>query len=164
MSLPSNKSQVLKLQAAIKFESNDISGCKILIDQCRADDTDTLVNHACLLFKDGKHSEACAKYNEAMKIMGYSAELAYNIALCHYMMRQYVPSLKFIAEIIERGIRDHPELGVGMATEGIEMRSVGNTQTLHETYLIEAFNLKAAIEYQLKNCMLLDFFFSAFQE
>lgn len=28
---------------------------------------------------------------------------------------------------------------------------MGNTLTLHETALIEAFNLKAAIEYQLKN-------------
>lgn len=41
-----------------------------------------------------------------------------------------------------------------MTTEGIDVRSVGNTLTLHETALIEAFNLKAAIEYQLKNCKL----------
>lgn len=57
-----------------------------------------------------------------------------------------------LADIIERGIRDHPELSIGMQTEGIEVRSVGNTLTLHETALTEAFNLKAAIEYQLKNC------------
>lgn len=44
------------------------------------------------------------------------------------------------------------ELSVGMTTEGIDVRSVGNTLTLHETALVEAFNLKAAIEYQLKNC------------
>ncbi len=44
-----------------------------------------------------------------------------------------------------------PELGVGMVTEGMEVRSVGNTLTLHETALIEAFNLKAALEYTLKN-------------
>lgn len=44
------------------------------------------------------------------------------------------------------------ELGVGMTTEGIEVKSVGNTLVLHETALIEAFNLKAAIEYQLKKC------------
>ena len=43
------------------------------------------------------------------------------------------------------------ELSVGMTTEGIDVRSVGNTLTLHETALVEAFNLKAAIEYQLKN-------------
>lgn len=47
---------------------------------------------------------------------------------------------------------DVVELSVGMTTEGIDVRSVGNTLTLHETALVEAFNLKAAIEYQLKNC------------
>ena len=46
-----------------------------------------------------------------------------------------------------------------MTTEGIDVRSVGNTLTLHETALIEAFNLKAAIEYQLKNCT---YFFNNF--
>lgn len=44
-----------------------------------------------------------------------------------------------------------------MQTEGIEVRSVGNTLTLHETSLTEAFNLKAAIEYQLKNSKLMLF-------
>ena len=48
-------------------------------------------------------------------------------------------------------LREHPELSVGMQTEGIDVRSVGNSLTLHETALVEAFNLKAAIEYQLKN-------------
>ena len=71
--------------------------------------------------------------------------------LSHYRLKDYAPALKHIADIIERGIREHPELSVGMQTEGIEVRSVGNTLTLHETALIEAFNLKAAIEYVLKN-------------
>lgn len=46
------------------------------------------------------------------------------------------------------------ELGIGSNAEGIEVRSVGNTLTLRETALIEAFNLKAAIEYEMKNCNL----------
>jgi tetratricopeptide repeat protein 30 len=33
----------------------------------------------------------------------------------------------------------------------VQVRSVGNTLTLHKTALIEAFNLKAGIEYLLKN-------------
>ena len=49
--------------------------------------------------------------------------------------------------IIERGVREHPELSVGSNTDGIDVRSVGNSQLLQETQLIEAFNLKAAIEY-----------------
>lgn len=39
-----------------------------------------------------------------------------------------------------------------MVTEGMDVRSVGNTLLLHETCLIEACNLKCAIEYKFKNC------------
>ena len=35
-------------------------------------------------------------------------DTCYCIALCHYMMRQYASALKYISEIIERGIKDHP--------------------------------------------------------
>ncbi|KAG7237934.1 hypothetical protein CRUP_025618, partial [Coryphaenoides rupestris] len=73
------------------------------------------------------------------------------MALCFYSMKNYSQALKHIAEIIERGIREHPELSVGMTTEGIEVRSVGNTLILQQTALVEAFNLKAAIQFQLKN-------------
>lgn len=41
------------------------------------------------------------------------SELAYNVALCHYKLKQFGPSLKNLAEIIERGVREHPELSVG---------------------------------------------------
>ena len=43
-----------------------------------------------------------------MQILGYKADLSYNIALCNYMMHQYAPALKHIADIIEKGIREHP--------------------------------------------------------
>lgn len=42
-------------------------------------------------------------------------------------------------------------MGVGSNADGVEIKSVGNTQTLRETALIEAFNLKAAIEFSMKN-------------
>lgn len=108
-----------------------------------------------------------------------SAALSYNIALCHYSLKNYNQAVKYIEEIIERGIREHPgaaalgvsllfsvpatlpltagfffllpELSVGLTTEGIDIHSVGNTLVLHQTALVEAFNLKAAIEYQRKN-------------
>ena len=40
-----------------------------------------------------------------------------------------------------------------MQTEGIEIASVGNTMTLQESTLVEAFNLRAAIEFIMKNCL-----------
>ena len=82
---------------------------------------------------------------------GYQCDIAYNIALCYYKLKQLAPSLKHIADIIEKGVREHPELGVGSNSDGVEVKSVGNTQVLRETALIEAFNLKAAIEFTMKN-------------
>ncbi|CAH1273720.1 intraflagellar transport protein 70A-like isoform X1 [Branchiostoma lanceolatum] len=145
------QAKILKLQAAIKYGEEDLSGAKSLVEQGPSEDPDTDINLGCLLYKEGRYEEACHKFTTAMQILGYKADLSYNIALCYYSMRQYAPALKHIADIIERGIRDHPELSVGMTTEGIDVRSVGNTLILHETALIEAFNLKAAIEHQLKN-------------
>ncbi|KAI8492712.1 Tetratricopeptide repeat protein 30A [Branchiostoma belcheri] len=148
---PAYQAKILKLQAAIKYGEEDLSGAKSLVEQGPSEDPDTDINLGCLLYKEGRYEEACQKFTTAMQILGYKADLSYNIALCYYSMRQYAPALKHIADIIERGIRDHPELSVGMTTEGIDVRSVGNTLILHETALIEAFNLKAAIEHQLKN-------------
>lgn len=148
---PKYHGKVIKLQAAIKYGEDDLPGAKSLVDQCPASDPDTEVNLGCLLYKESRYEEACEKFNTSMQLSGFKPDLAYNIALCNYQMKQYAPALKHIADIIEKGIRKHPELSVGMTTEGIDVRSVGNTITLHETALIEAFNLKAAIEYQLKN-------------
>ena len=38
-------------------------------------------------------------------------------------LKDFAPALKHIADIIERGIREHPELSVGMQTEGIEVKA-----------------------------------------
>ena len=92
-----------------------------------------------------------------MSQMGYQPSLAYNIALCYYRMKQYTQARKNIIEIIEKAIREHPELGVGSGThspdEELDVHSVGNSQTLQETAIIEAENLKAAIEFEMKNSM-----------
>jgi len=106
-----------------------------------------VINQAAVLFKDQKYGEARARYTEAMKMLGDLPELSYNIALCHYKQKQYGAALQNVASIIEKGVREHPELSVGSRTDGIEVRSVGNSPALRETCLIEAFNLKAAIEF-----------------
>eukprot|EP00164_Ancoracysta_twista_P001866 GFYU01002454.1.p1 GENE.GFYU01002454.1~~GFYU01002454.1.p1 ORF type:complete len:669 (+),score=188.50 GFYU01002454.1:138-2144(+) len=148
---PEYSHRMLLLQASIKYESDDLAGCQSLLEMCIAEDPDTVVNKGCVLYKEGKYEEARAKFQDAMNTLGYQAQLAYNLALCCYKQKQHGNSLRYIAEIVERGVREHPELSVGSTTDGIEVRSVGNSQTLSETALVEAFNLKAAIEFLLKN-------------
>ena len=120
---------------------------KSLITQMPPDSAEATVAQGCILYKEEKYDEAREKFNEALNQQGYQCDIAYNIALCYYKLKQLAPSLKHIADIIEKGVREHPELGVGSNSEGVEVKSVGNTQTLKETALIEAFNLKAAIEF-----------------
>lgn len=76
----------------------------------------------------------------------------YNVALCYYKKKDYTQAMKIMQEIIEKGIKEHPELSVGSNQDGLDVRSVGNSQTLKETALIEAFNIKCAIYYMLRNC------------
>lgn len=148
---PEYQVKITKLQAAIKYGEDDLSGAKALVDQCPSQDSDTELNQACILFKECHYEEACKKFVAALQVTGYKAETCYNIAVCFYMMKQYSASLKYINEIIEKGVQEYPDLDVGMTTMGLDTRSVGNSLLLQETGLVQAFNLKAAIEYQLKN-------------
>ena len=143
--------RVLMLQSIIKYEQDDLAASKGYLDQCHSDDPDVIINYAAIAFKEGNFANARTQYSEALNTMGYQADLAYNVALCYYREKQYGPALRTIAEIIDKGIRNHPELSVGSNTDGIEVRSVGNSAVLKETCLIEALNLKAAIEYEMKN-------------
>ncbi|XP_061761633.1 intraflagellar transport protein 70A isoform X2 [Nerophis ophidion] len=142
--------KMIKLQASIKYFEENYSAAKSLVEQLPQEDPDYVYNMGCLLYQDANYEDACKKFTSAMQVLGYVPALSYNVALCYYRMSNYAQALKYIGEIIERGIREHPELSVGLTTEGIDVRSVGNTLVLHQTALIEAFNLKAAIEYQLK--------------
>lgn len=145
------KKEVDALLVATAYEQDDLPGCRRQLEKCSSDDPDILVNEGCILIKEGDYEAAKGKLQEALNILGPQADIHYNLALCHYRTRQYGPALKYIAEIIERGVREHPELSVGSASEGLEVRSVGNSQVLKQTALVEAFNLKAAIEYVMKN-------------
>ena len=99
-------------------------------------------------------------YLDLLKVHGYQADICYNLASAFTELHQYDQSLKYIGLIIEKGITEFPEFNVGMVTEGVDVRAIGNSEKLHASHLIEAFNLKAAIEYRLKNCKPLTFLFS----
>ncbi|CAB1119336.1 unnamed protein product [Ectocarpus sp. CCAP 1310/34] len=148
---PQYQQRMVALQGAIKYEQDELAACKGFVDQCLGDDPDTIISYASISFKEEDYEDARQKYADAMHTLGYQADLAYNTALCYFKDKQYVSALKHVDEIIERGVREHPELSVGSNTDGIDVRSVGNSQLLQETCLVEAFNLRAAIEQTRKN-------------
>ncbi|ETN72964.1 tetratricopeptide repeat protein, partial [Necator americanus] len=99
---------VIKLESAIKYREEDVNNARILVEQYPPDDPDTEMNLACLDYKEGDYDKALERFNNASSIMGYQPELAYAIALCHYRKKEYPQALKFITDIVDRGIKDHP--------------------------------------------------------
>lgn len=153
-SVNESNSEILKLQAAIRYSQGDLASARTFLEQMPSGDLARQVNLACCLFKEhegtntqSKLQEAFNLFNEALTINPSDPGLKYNVALCEFKMKNYFDCMKHVSEIIEKGIREHPELCIGMATEGLDVKSVGNTITLHETALVEAFNLKSAVEY-----------------
>lgn len=111
--------EVTKLQAAIKYAEDDLAGARALVETCQPDDVDTVVNTACILFAEERYDDACAKFTEAVNLSPeYRADLAYNIALCHYRRKRTTDALRFITDIVDRGMRMHQDLQVCYMSDG----------------------------------------------
>lgn len=152
---PELKDKVLQLQSAIVYGNEDYTAAQSLLLQRQdgnGQEASTKNDEGCLLYQANMYEDALQRYVSALQAGGFNPHVAYNAALCHYRRKENSQALNYIAEIVERGIRNHPELGVGAQaeTEG-GARSVGNPPALAASGLAQAFNLKAAIEYQEGN-------------
>lgn len=149
---PDYKDKILQLQSAIKYGNEDYSGSQAILLQRQQNHEATLNDEGCLLYQANMYEEALQRFTLSIQTAGFQPLVAYNIALCHFRRRENSQALNYIGEIVERGIRNHPELGIGaqVETEG-GARSVGNPQSLATSSLAQALNLKAAIEYQEHN-------------
>ena len=74
---------MLLLQAAIKFEMDDLMNARAFIEQCPPDEADTVVNHACVMFKEAKQpgadpalfEQARLKFVEALNASGFKVRI-----------------------------------------------------------------------------------------
>ncbi|KAH7820887.1 putative flagellar associated protein [Monocercomonoides exilis] len=142
--------QLHLLHATIKYEKQEYAGATDIIqNQCSDEDPNTKITEAAILMKQQKYDRATQLLIETITSGGYLPHVAYNIALCHFMMKQYVMSLKSIEDIQEKATRDYQETRgyMGAVSDQIPF----DPEFLKDSMLIEALNLKAAIEYSLKN-------------
>ena len=94
--------KVTKLQAAIKYSQEDLVATKKLMDECPQGDADTLNNMGCISFKEKKYEEAIKFFKQTEKIIGEKPFLLYNIALCHYMTKEFKTALACLSKIISK--------------------------------------------------------------
>ncbi|KAH7282442.1 hypothetical protein KP509_35G030700 [Ceratopteris richardii] len=139
------------LKACIQYAQDNISGSKQIWEETSEENIDAAINLGCCLYKEEAYELAFEKLMDGSTLLEFQADLAYNKALCLYSMKQHNQALKILSELIENGIHEYPELSVGRQMEGMEICSVGNSQALNSSKLVEAFNLKAAIEYATGN-------------
>ena len=79
-------------------------------------------------------------------------DLVYNVALCHYANKGYGAALRLLNDIITRASREHPELSIGLEGRSEDVRPVPHgSAALRDSSVIEALNLRAAIQYELKD-------------
>lgn len=99
------------LHATIKYDKDDLVGAKnILEENCNPVDQDVTVLKAAIEFKRGNYSKACDDMIATIQSGGYLPHIAYNIALCHFMQKQYIMASKSIEDIQEKATRDYQGL------------------------------------------------------
>jgi len=136
----SENERLLVLQAHIYYDTEETILAKNTLDHLTTDGSSTVANgvaaetanilsredaqkekcvfEAALLWKEQRYEDALKGFHEVASVMGFQPFLAYNIALCYFSMRQYGPALKHLSEIIEKGLRDHPEWSGLSSAEG----------------------------------------------
>ncbi|CDW60992.1 tetratricopeptide repeat protein 30A [Trichuris trichiura] len=153
LAIPDLNSDMHKLMAAIKYDINDLPSSKAYLSQCSNDDKDNEMNWGCICFKEENFETALQHFITTAKRGGRTLDLLYDLAVCYYKLKQYSQAMRYIEEICERHAAEFLQPDTRFSAEGTEVHYAGNKGMLQQSVLIEAFNLKAAIEFKLKNCI-----------
>ena len=164
-----------QLTAAIHFEQDAMQEAYAALAVCEADDS-TMFAQGCMLYRERKYEAALERFILIQTNSGPANDLTCALAATHYALKQYPAALKLLTEHIEKQVKLHPQLSVGARMDAAaaaassssdpsgtsptsssapsstpSVLSVGNSAVLRDSFLIEAFNLKAAIEYTLNS-------------
>jgi tetratricopeptide repeat protein 30 len=62
--------------------------------------------------------------------MGESSDIEYNIGVCCYKSKMLTASCVCFQNILERAVKEHPELMVSQKVDGLKTQSFANSQAL----------------------------------
>jgi hypothetical protein len=69
-----------------RYEQDDLTGCRALLEEGLASAPDASIAHACLAFKEDRFEDSLKELSEAKNQLGYAADISYNMALCYYKL------------------------------------------------------------------------------
>jgi tetratricopeptide repeat protein 30 len=141
--------KMLDASIQVKLERDDLDACRSLLNDTVCGDPSTLVAEALVCHKEGQIELALQKFLDVFEMIEFEPCLAYNIALCYYMLKDFALALDFVDRILSKGWEKYPELA--SPRNPTKYLHIENHVALQESHLIEAYNLKAAIEYSSNN-------------
>ena len=155
--------EVASLRVFLNFEEDNLHKSKSYLGECLTD-SDTLIADATILYKEELFEEARERFYEASQYQDYHADVSYGLALCEYKLGDNEAALAVLHEIIQTSLEKYPHLAANRDsdTNDEELKPIQNTTELEDSFFIEAYNLKATIEYELgdfdqaKQSLLLD--------
>ena len=139
---------IIMLKFSIKLENNDLQACREILEDAVEDDPNTTMANALLEFKYQNFQGALELYQEAFNMIDFEPGIAYNIAICHYKLGQYQDATEILKDIIDVGKKQILRAEATQQPETIEHQRTVNSPRLQRSFLIEAFNLKLAIEFE----------------
>ncbi|PHJ20925.1 tetratricopeptide repeat-containing protein [Cystoisospora suis] len=147
-----NPQQTALLAAWGMYEGDDLEGLKSLLSRCDATDPEVATLCASRLWKEGKYELALETFRSVLDGGDFDALTAYNVALCHYELKQYTECSGYLRQIIKAAVESHPELELGPRDpEEVVGTGLSNSAAgLKDTALIEAVNLRSAIDFRLE--------------
>lgn len=149
------------LRAYAKHELDDTTGLQLLVDQLTrgpTDDPRIICMKGNQLLKAERYAEALEQYDAAL-VIRKDPRIYYAKALANFRESNFPECLKALGELVDLSARLYPDLvsaascfhdtgGAGAGGRAAASGSV-NPHTLLSSALIEAFNLKAAVEWVL---------------
>ncbi|MES1910706.1 MAG: hypothetical protein MHM6MM_003251 [Cercozoa sp. M6MM] len=153
----SSRQQLLLVQAALAYEQRQYVTSlaemseETLLSLNTTQRAQAYCMMGCFAFQQNEFVKARQCFAASLQLVGFQPSIAYNAALACFYTKEHSNAMQHLENIVTRGIVEHPELAVSAHKEKEQAHSVGNSAALKETALVEALNLKAAIEWQNRN-------------
>ncbi|GAU90352.1 hypothetical protein RvY_02779 [Ramazzottius varieornatus] len=146
-----NPETIALLKASIRFQEGETRECKALLEKCAQTNPAIVRNQASVLFQQKEYTEAAAKFSQTAAMTGFDPGCVYGQAATAYEMKDFRQCAKYLNDIISRALSTHPQFSPPFDS-GTENKQVfQNSPVLQQSYLIEAYNLKAAMEHHMGN-------------
>ena len=143
------REDLMRLKLVIKADSGDLAMAREMIDGVQ-EDPENLVCASSIAFHQGLYEEALSGYSRALDTFGFRPDLAYNMAICSYKLKDYGRAMEVVTDAIGHIYEAHPELLSDhhhQSPDGNPVTDLSYLAVIQQSRLVECLNLKASIEY-----------------